>query len=214
MIDLRLGDCLEIMKDIPSGSVDAVVTDPPYGTKTNQRDGWMIGEYSNIMPLVLPILHDKLADDGAFYCFTSWTMMAEWLLRYQQYFRLQNILIWDKGRHSGCWSKSAWQFTWEGVFYGIKGPARIRKYMRDVLHSEEVGKRLPMQKPIDIICQMIEASTDEDSTVLDPFMGSGTTGVACVQTGRSFIGIEIDPGYFAIAKRRIEEAQLQVRMAI
>ena len=86
--------------------------------------------------------------------------------------------------------------------------------MRDVLHSEEVGKRLPMQKPVDIICQMIEASTDEGDTILDPFMGSGTTGVACVQTGRSFIGMEIDEGYFKIAQARIAEAQLQVRMEI
>ena len=54
----------------------------------------------------------------------------------------------------------------------------------------------------------------EDSTILDPFMGSGTTGVACVQTGRNFIGIEIDPTYFAIAEKRIAEAQLQLRLPL
>jgi len=56
--------------------------------------------------------------------------------------------------------------------------------------------------------------TNPDDFVLDPFMGSGTTGVACVQTGRRFIGIEIDPGYFAIAEKRIREAQMQLRMPI
>jgi DNA modification methylase len=60
--------------------------------------------------------------------------------------------------------------------------------------------------------QKLVGIADEGSTVLDPFMGSGTTGVACVQTGRNFIGIEIDPDYFAIAERRIAEAQLQPRL--
>jgi DNA modification methylase len=60
----------------------------------------------------------------------------------------------------------------------------------------------------------IENYTNEGDTILDPFMGSGTTGVACVQTGRNFIGIEIDPTYFAIAERRIKEAQMQLRLEV
>ena len=60
----------------------------------------------------------------------------------------------------------------------------------------------------------IENYTNEGDTILDPFMGSGTTGVACVQTGRNFIGVEIDPTYFAIAERRIAEAQMQLRLEV
>lgn len=112
-------------------AVDVVVTDPPYGTKTDQRETFMVGEFSNIMPLVLPQLFRVLKPDGAFYCFTSWSMMSDWLLRYQQYFKLQNIIVWDKERHSGCYSSQSWQFTWEGIFYGIKGKRPIRKYQRD-----------------------------------------------------------------------------------
>ena len=62
--------------------------------------------------------------------------------------------------------------------------------------------------------RLIEMTTNEGDTILDPFMGSGTTGVACVQTGRNFIGIEIDPDYFAIAERRIAEAQMQLRLPL
>ncbi len=209
---LYLGDCLEILPTL--GKVDAVVTDPPYGTKTNQRAEWMVGEFSNVLPLALPLIYRALETDGAFYCFTSWSKMADWLLRYQQYFKLQNIIIWDKRRHSGCWSQSAWQFTWEGIFFGIKGPRKIREYLPDVISSEETGKRIAMQKPADVVGALIRASTDEGDDVLDPFMGSGSTGVACAKLGRKFIGIEIEPKYFDIACKRIEEAYAQGDMFI
>ena len=69
-------------------------------------------------------------------------------------------------------------------------------------------------KPIELMKNIINHSSNENMTVLDPFMGSGTTGVACVQTGRNFIGIEIDPGYFKIAEKRIHDAEMQMRLPI
>ena len=203
------GDSLEILKKFPDESIDLVLTDPPYGTKTNQRgDSFMIGEFSNILPLVLPEIYRVLIPNGAFYCFTSWTQMSEWLLRFQQYFKLQNLLIWDKKRHSGCYSPSSWQFTWEGIFFGIKGKRKIRKYQKDVLISEEKGKRIAMQKPVDIVKKLIEASSDEGMVILDPFIGSGTTAVACKQLKRNFIGIEISPEYCKIANERLRQEVL------
>ena len=197
------GDCIEILKQIPSESVDLVITDPPYGTKTNPRDTFMIGEFSNVMPLVLPEIFRVLKKDGGFYCFTSWSMMSDWLLRYQQYFKLQNIIVWDKQRHSGCYSSQSWQFTWEGIFYGIKGKRPIREYMPDVIKTEEKGKRIAMQKPVDIIEKLIKASSDEGQTILDPFAGSGSTLVACKNTNRNFIGIEINPEFSDLSKKRV-----------
>ena len=70
----------------------------------------------------------------------------------------------------------------------------------------------PCPKPTNVMRWIIERTTFKNDNVFDPFMGSGTTGVACVQTGRNFIGIEIDPTYFAIAEKRIAEAQLQLRL--
>jgi DNA modification methylase len=201
---LLLGDCLEKLKGLADNSVDVVITDPPYGTKTNQRgDSFMVGEFSNVLPLALPEIYRVLKPDGAFYCFTSWTQMAEWLLRFQQYFKLQNILIWDKQRHSGCYSPSSWQFTWEGVFFGIKGKRNVRKYQRDVLISNEKGKRQAMQKPVDIIEQMILASSDEGMVILDPFAGTGSTLLAAKNTKRKYIGIEISKEFVEIANKRL-----------
>jgi len=205
------GDCLEVMRGMEDNSVDLVLTDPPYGTKTDQRgESFMVGEFSNVLPLVLPEIYRVLKNNGAFYCFTSWTQMPEWLLRFQQYFKLQNILVWDKQRHSGCYSPSSWQFTWEGVYFGIKGKRKIRKYQRDVLISKEKGKRVAMQKPIDILQQIIEASSDEEMVVLDPFLGSGSTALACVNTNRNYIGIEISPEYCKIAERRLAQGVLNI----
>ena len=112
-------------------------------------------------------------------------------------------MIWDKQKHSGCYSSQSWQFTYEGIFFGIKGKRKIRKYQRDILKSEENGRRVAMQKPVDIIKQMIEASTDKGMTILDPFAGSGSTLVACKEMNRNYIGIEISPEYIDIINKRL-----------
>jgi DNA modification methylase len=83
---------------------------------------------------------------------------------------------------------------------------------RENRDAEAVGH--PHQKPLRVMRWLVDLCAPPAAAILDPFMGSGTTGVACVQTGRKFIGIEIDPGYFEIAKKRISEAQLQIRMPL
>jgi len=91
-------------------------------------------------------------------------------------------------------------------------PVRVfRHYWRGVIRASENGEKHyhPTQKPVTLMAWLLEQYTKPEDVILDPFMGSGTTGVACVQTGRSFIGCEIDPTYYAIAERRIAEAQLQ-----
>ena len=81
--------------------------------------------------------------------------------------------------------------------------------------KQDIKKRVhPTQKPIELMVKIIEDFTHKGDTILDPFMGSGTTGVACVQTGRNFVGIEIDPTYYAIAEKRIKDAQMQMRLPL
>jgi len=196
-------DCLNALAKIPDNSIDCIITDPPYGTKTTFRDGWMVGERSNVMPLVLPELFRILKPDGAFYCFTSFSKMSEWLLRFEQYFKLHNIIIWDKERHSGCYSSNAWQYTWEGIFFGTKNSRQVRKYMPDVIRSTQKGKKKAMEKPVDILQMLIEASTDKGMVILDPFMGTGSTIEACIRTERNYIGIEINKEFYQYTENRI-----------
>ena len=108
------------------------------------------------------------------------------------------FIVWDKGQKMPSFAEC------ELAWCSYKKPAKI------IRHRFVMGKVHPAEKPIGLMKQILENYTHEGDTILDPFMGSGTTGVACVQTGRNFIGIEIDPDYYAIAERRIRDAQAHV----
>jgi hypothetical protein len=120
-------------------------------------------------------------------------------------------LVWDKGPAVGGGGDIAtcWKFTWEliqvGGFGRLNGP-RDSAALRYWISQADMPDH-PTQKPIALMKYLIEKLTQPGDTVLDPFMGSGTTGVACVQTGRRFLGCEIDPTYYAIAEKRIAAAQ-------
>ena len=200
---LYLGDCLEIMPTL--GNVDAVVTDPPYGIseaagKNKSR--------SNL----------ATAKD---YGYSEWdakpcspeiiTLMRE-ISQYQiifggNYFALPLSscwLVWDKmnGNSDFADCELAWtnlpqavrliQWRWHGM---------IRKGREQRSH--------PTQKPLGVMGWCIQQLPNDTQTILDPFMGSGTTGVACMNLGHKFIGIEIEPKYFDIACKRIDQAQRQ-----
>jgi site-specific DNA-methyltransferase (adenine-specific) len=120
-------------------------------------------------------------------------------------------IIWDKKDGMTSNNFGDVEMAW------VKGAIATRlihhRWSGMIKASEQDQRRVhPTQKPVAVMAWIIEHYTKPGNTVLDPFMGSGTTGVACVQTGRNFIGIEIDPGYFEIAKRRIEQAQPALEM--
>jgi len=183
---LYLGDCLEVMKQFKPGSVDAVVTDPPY-----------------------PDYHVELYGEADISWLTHyscrqlifWSAKADFPLDYSARH------VWDK-RKGGV--GSAYEFIYERnggcelwVFNYISPNNTVRANLgRDCCVDH------PSQKPIQLLLRLVRDYT-EGITILDPFMGSGTTGVACVKTGRKFIGIEIDEGYAKIAEKRIREAEAQ-----
>ena len=185
------GDCLEVLKTLPSGSVDAVVTDPPYGVDFRGASwdscipNW-IGEARRVAKVVV---------------FTTGV-----------------TTLWDYPRPDwvGCWYREASNSRsklggfshWSPVVvYGRpKFPVDSKK-LHAIQHSYPKGFPHPSPKPVALMEWIVGNAAGEGGTILDPFMGSGTTGVACVQTGRNFIGIEIDAGYCEIARKRIEEAE-------
>ena len=122
-----------------------------------------------------------------------------------------SMLIWKKNRVG---LGRNYRKTFEILLYGKCDNANnFTEFRRDILEFDTPTDKVhPTQKPVELISYLIEP--EDWHTILDPFMGSGTTGVACVQTGRNFIGIEIEPKYFEIAQKRIAEAQLQIRIEI
>ena len=207
-VQLYLGDCLEVMRSMPDKIVDVVITDPPYGigidgSKESIRDGVQIrkayefkGWDKNIPP---KLYFDEIKRTSVNQLIFGANYFNEYLPQGHK-----GWIVWDKGQRGLTMSDC------ELVYSSLNKPTRIITVHRSRLWREK--PQHPTQKPLELLTRMIIENTHEGDTILDPFMGSGTTGVACVQTGRNFIGVEIDEGYFKIAERRIAEAQMQPRL--
>jgi len=202
------------MRGFPDKSVDAVITDPPYGIG---RDKGFEG-FGGFGGFGKPIARKQYHGD--------WDSKRPDRPYFNEILRVsKNALIFGGnyftdylpvGRHWIVWDKLNTMPTFgdcELVWTNINRKS-VKKITRQYngLIGKEKERFHATQKPVDLCAKLISLYTHEGDTVLDPFMGSGTTGVACVQTGRNFIGIEIDPTYFAIAEKRIAEAQKQPRL--
>ena len=198
-VTLYLGDCREILPTLPK--VDAVVTDPPYGIgKDGQKRstgthggrkayeflGWDTARPDvELFWLLLGAGREHVVWGGNYFA-DLFPATGKWL-------------VWDKGQRI---AQSDGELAWTS----LQGALRIFDLNRVALLTD--GAEHPTQKPVEIMRWSI-LELNEPQTVLDPFMGSGTTGVAAVKLGRKFIGIEIEPKYFDIACRRISEALKQ-----
>jgi len=203
-VTLYLGDCRDILPTL--GKVDAVVTDPPYGIgkdgqkrTTGGHGGRKAYEFlgwdaerpdSETFALLLAAGHHHVIWGGNYFA-DLFPATGKWL-------------VWDKGQRI---KQSDGELAWTNK----QGALRIFDLNRVALMTD--GAEHPTQKPVELMRWSI-LQLDNVETILDPFMGSGTTGVAAVKLGRRFIGIEIEPKYFDIACRRIEEATKQPDMFV
>jgi len=199
---LYLGDCRDVLPTL--GKVDAVVTDPPYGLGSLLSNNNGSGEWGMCSK-------DALSWDlePAFEAVELALQLGTWHIiwggNYYNFLPSRCWLLWDKMQeHSGAHAEMAWT--------NLDKPVRTFRYARAQLASE--GKEHPTQKPLRLMKWCIEHLPTKEGTILDPFMGSGTTGVAAVQMGRDFIGIEREERYFDISCERIRKAQLQGDMFI
>ena len=208
------GDCLIEMKQIPDGSVDAVITDPPYGI--NYQPVWKKwdGSPSNYSPV---IGDDVPFNPAPFLGFPTVVLFGA--NNFSDKLPLGGWLCWDK-RLDAKKDKmfgSSFELAWYRSSHTKAKTKMIRVLHGGVINADSKHgnneKRLhPTQKPVVLMERIIEAFTRPGDTILDPFMGSGTTGVACVNLRRGFIGIEINEEYFEIAKKRIEDASAQLTL--
>lgn len=243
-MQLLQGDCLELMKDIPDGSVDMILCDLPYGTTRNKWDsvidlGRMWEQYKRIIkPNGCIALFAQTPFDKVLGASNLSMLKYEWIWEkpkatgfLNSHFAPmkchENILIFSKAAAAFVRDRShamAYnpQMTagdpykainnTKSTNYNFKCLRKIivenpgTRYPRDIIRfSYDREKLHPTQKPVPLLEYLIKTYTDPGQVVLDNCMGSGSTGVACVNAGRDFIGIELDPDYFGIAKDRIEK---------
>lgn len=237
MIDLRCGDCLKLMKDIPDKSIDMILCDLPYGTTRNKWD--------SVIPL------DKLweqyeriiKENGAIVLFSQMPFTAELVHSNLKLFKYE--WIWEKDNGTGFLNAKKMPLKIHEnilVFYkklptynpqmrtGFK-PYKCKqgrhstnygayeqghitesngeRYPIDIIEFKKDSGLHPTQKPVALLEYLIKTYTNENETVLDNCMGSGSTGVASINTNRNFIGIELSEEYYNIAKERIEKISLE-----
>ena len=252
MIDLRCGDCLDIMKTIPDNSIDLTVTSPPYDnlrTYNGNIDQWNFEKFKEISKelyritayggVIVWIVADatvKGSETGTSFRQALWFMECG--------FNLHDTMIWEKTGNGCLGSQNAYGQVFEYMFVFSKGKLRTNNLIKDrenkiksgkvkvnaglvdgegslrTIERKPFGKRTniwrinqqqksehPAPFPEQLANDHIISWSNEGDTVLDCFMGSGTTGKMAVLNNRKFIGIELDEGYFQIAKERIENCK-------
>ncbi len=205
-------DCLEGMDRIPDGAVDCIITDPPYcvGVSSNGvKSSW--SDHSLIKPFFEKLFSEfeRVMKAGAsVFVHTDWRTYPILYPLFVEKFAMRNLIVWDY-EYIKC--GNFYRYSHELIMFGTKGKA-TRRFVaneRDVwrLPCYKVpGREHPSQKPVALVEKMIVDNTDEGAVVFDPFMGSGTTAVAAINTGRHFIGFELNQTYVDVCNRRIEEA--------
>jgi site-specific DNA-methyltransferase (adenine-specific)/modification methylase len=209
---LYCGDCLEIMPTL--GRVDAVVTDPPYGigetgNNSRQKPGKSrLGTKTRIVSYEPQRWDDGTADEAVG---SSLKISRYAIIFGGNYYSLPPTpcwLVWDK-QNSGDFADC--ELAWTNLPKAVR---RIYWRWNGMIRKGDDIREHPTQKPVGVMEWCIGHLPNSDGVILDPFMGSGTTGVACAKMGRKFIGIELDPGYFDIARKRIQQAYDQPDMFI
>lgn len=248
-IDLRLGDNVEVMRSLPDGSIDLIVTSPPYDDLRAYASGCSF-DFEGVAEQSLRVLKPGgvlvwVVNDGTKDGSESGTSFRQ-ALRFKEIgFRLHDTMIWRKPNPMPCGSPLTYTPAFEFMFVFSKGkPKVVNRLMepcknagkintgisrRDGIRHLKSGHGRPVKShkprinvwdyclgtnrfpehpavfPLQLATDHLASWSNPDDTVLDPFMGSGTTGLACLNAGRNFIGIELSPEYYAIAQQRISE---------
>lgn len=208
---LILGDCLHELKKLSDNSIDLVLTDIPYG-EVNRLSGGL----RNLDKGAADVAKFELADlvkqldrvcKGSFYLFCGIEQVSPLKILFASLGYSVRLCIWEKTNPSPMNGTHLWLSSIEccvfakkpGAFFDESEACSSCVWRAPVVHAQ----RHPTQKPVELFARLIHASTQEGAVVLDPFMGSGTTGVAAQETLRKFVGIEIEPKWFQLASTRI-----------
>lgn len=209
---LYLGDCREVIPTL-GGQIDGVLTDPPFGIdyqSGHATDALWAGGRRIANDRDCSVRDEAL---GELDLLGFPPMLVFGSRKRPEPVGTKMVLIWDKGPALGMGDLSLpWKPTTEEIYVLNKGWVGTRDkgaviYCPPVQSMAKNGRQHPNEKPVRLLRVLLQSFPE--GTICDPFMGSGSTGVACVEEHRSFVGVEIDPAYFDIACKRIEDAQRQ-----
>jgi len=217
---IHKGDCFELIKLVPDKSIDLIIIDPPYGINFYRaygkyKDNEIIGDSGFDLMVFLDDLLTEfrriLKDGAAVYCFTRFDVYPYLFIKFKKYFNVKNQIIWHKGIETTGMGDRQGNFAnnYESILYAVNGRHILKKPICGSVWSFKFSKNKyhMTEKPLDIIKEILTFSSNEEDTVLDCFMGSGTTAIACKETNRNYLGIEIDKKYCEIATNRLSDAK-------
>lgn len=230
MIDIKCGDCLEMLKGVPDNSIDLLLTDPPYNVSrpnnfktldSAERIGMDFGEWDKNFDTVRYIseLPRILKDNANVVIFNSWENLSEIKKACEENnITIKRCLVLNKSNPAPFNRDRMFvndvEFALWGVYNSKNKPTkwtfnRQNPVEKCVINTTVQSSKLhPTMKDIKVITYLIEVLSNEGDTVLDPFIGSGTTAVAALKTNRNCIGFEIDENYFNIAQDRINRMEI------
>lgn len=208
------GDSLTVLRQMEPESVDAIITDPPYGINYVSPTGARI--QNDTAPFIwflydaFRVLKPGSSGRGTLVCFTRWDVQQVFIdaIRLAG-FIVKSEVIWDKIQHGMGDLKSQFAPSHENIIFAVKGKFSFPGHRpKDLItHRKLPGSQMihPTEKPVPLLADLITAVTKPGDLILDPFAGSGSTLAAAKKTGRRFTGIELDDVHYAKAQRRIEE---------
>ena len=212
------GDCIEYIKTIKDKSIDCLITDPPYGvdiqfgaydnqlSRKIENDGNIEGALVLLDKMLINV-KSKLKEDAHIYIFCNWKIYPQFNQIILKHFQIKNLIIWDKlfmgmGDLKGNYSSSYEMIVFAG------GNREFLNRPKNIIQCRFSDERFHnTQKPIELIKQLIENSTNVNETIFDPFLGSGSTVVAAKEMKRNFIGCEIDEQNYKITLKRLEDGK-------
>ena len=217
---LICGDCTKIIKSMPNNYVNMVLCDPPYGIdfqssrcKKDKRKPKIKNDKSPFISFI-PLLKRIIKKDSCVMIFTRWDVQQCFIdCMNSNGMKIKNVLIWDKVAHGMGDLKTAYGSRYESILFHSEHDFRFNgKRPTDIVRCSRVSpSRLvhPNEKPVDLLEQLIEQCTKQGDIVFDPFMGSCSTGIACVRTKRKFIGVELDKHYYNLSCERMKNEYSQ-----
>jgi len=213
-------DCLEYMRTVPDNFFDLVLTDPPYGMnyerhiKNKKHNKIKNDNNLDWLPLMFSEFKRITKPNSHLYIFCSWHNIDIFKQEFQKNFHLKNIIIWDKGGMGMGDIKTDYAGSYEMILYGIKLDKNSNQRVlnggrsKNILNSFRSGNEFhPTQKPEKLFEFLLSKSRNDKEIVFDPFMGSGTTALACKSLGLDYVGCELDKDYYEIIQKRLKQVQ-------